>query len=184
MSAPASWVPSPGRLPACGVDHGTVTGRVDESARRLDHPELAVAGRLVAAGHDVVTLPERGRRGPVADFLVCGQSVEVKCLLTTAERADGRRATAATVHNRLASAVDQAATVVVSSEGSGCRAADAAAGFRSFVATAKIGRVGAVRVIGDGFDLAWSAVPVRQAGVGAGPSETAHRRPDRGVGLA
>jgi hypothetical protein len=169
MSELPPWVPSPQKLPACGVSHDR-SGRLDETARRLDHPELAVARCLVAEGHDVVTIPERGGRGPIPDFLVCGQPVEVKALLTRSERTDGRRATAATVHNRLVSAVDQAGVVVVATAGSGCGAADAAAGVRSFVATRRTGRVGAVRVMGDGFDLSGRAPPVRAAGRGPAPT--------------
>jgi hypothetical protein len=186
MSDVPSWAPAPQKLPACGLPHDRA-GRRDETARRLDHPEWAVARRLVAEGHDVVTVPERGGRGPVPDFMVCGQPVEVKALLTVSERTDGRRATAATVHNRLVSAVDQAGVVVVATAGSGCRAADAAAGVRSFVATRRTGRVGAVRVMGDGFDLSWQASPVREVGRGATPApppEPARpRRPERPIEL-
>lgn len=201
MSDTGLWLPSPQRLPDCGVTHGA-TGRLDESAKRLDHPELAVAWRLVVEGHEVVTLADRGRREPVADLVVCGRPVEVKCLLRMDERDDGRRAHAATVHNRLASAVRQAAVVVVSTEGSGCREADAAAGLQWFAASAKTGRVAAVRILGDGFDLGWVAPLTREAAVGArrsrseppilapepapepGPARPAARaRPGREVGL-
>lgn len=179
MSAALPWVPAPQRLPVCALEHVAGGGRLDETARRLDHPELAVARRLAAEGHDVVTLAERGRRGPVPDLVVCGQPVEIKSLLTTAERGDGRRATAATVHNRLMSAVDQAAVVVLSTEGSGCRAADAAAGLRSFAATSETGKVTAVRIVGDGFDLGWLASASREAAVG--PRRTGARPPIRDV---
>jgi hypothetical protein len=206
MSPVRPWAPSSQRLPACGVEHAGAAGRLDETARRLDHPELAVARRLAAEGHDVVTVAERGRRGPVPDLVVCGQPVEIKSLLTTAEiksllttaeRGDGRRASGATIHNRLVSAVEQAGVVVISTEGSGCRPADAAAGLRSFAATRETGKVTAVRIVGDGFDLGWLAPAGREAAAGerrAGrmppaPASTApSRRPvhqvERGAGLA
>ncbi len=170
MSETDPWAPSPKRLPDCGVAHPGAVGRLDESAKRLDHPELAVARRFVAEGHEVVTLTERGRQGPIADFIVCGQPVEVKCLLRTDERNDGRRAQAATVHNRLAAAVLQAGVVVVSTEGSGCRAADAAAGLRWFSSSGKTGRVAAVRILGDGFDLGWVKPVTREKEIGAQPA--------------
>jgi hypothetical protein len=173
VSDSVSWATAPDRLPACGVDHGRRPGRLDETARRLDHPELAVAERLVDEGHDVVTVAERGRRGPVPDFMVCGQPVEVKRLLTMDERGDGYRATAATVHNRLVSARAQAATVLIDTSGSGCKVADAVAGLRSFAATGDTGKVAAVRIVGDGFDLSWLATPARERGRRAGEERTA-----------
>jgi hypothetical protein len=81
--------------------------------------------------------------------------VEIKTLLATHERSDGLRANARTVHNRLMAATRQAAVVIVSTEGSGCRPADAAAGLRSFAAAGRTGQVTAVRIVGDGFDLSW-----------------------------
>jgi hypothetical protein len=184
MTEPAAWGRAAQRLPACGVTHGSDPGQLDEAARRLDHPELAVARRLLAEGHDVVSLAERGRRGPTPDFLVCGVAVEVKSLLTRAERGDGRPATAATIHNRLVSAAAQAAVVVVATEGSGIRAADAAAGLRSFVAAGRTGKVAAVRILGDGFDLGWVATPGREAGVqgGRGAGRSAPERSERDGG--
>jgi hypothetical protein len=156
--------PEPARLLVCPSPHGGGPGRLDESARRLDHPELAVASRLAAEGHDVRSQNERPGRGPVADLVVCGVPVEIKSLLTRAERADGRAATARTLHNRLVGAAEQAPVVVVGTEGSGLRAADAAAGVRSFFERGRTGQVKAVRVIGDGFDLAWRAPVGRETG--------------------
>jgi hypothetical protein len=156
------WRASAARLPHCGLPHGRDGGRLDESARRLDHPELAVARQLAAEGHAVRTVADRGRREPTPDLEVCGLPVEIKSLLSVAERGDHGAATARTVHNRLVSAARQAQVVVVATSGSGCTVAAAAAGVRSFAASGRTGRVAAVRVLGDGWDLSWT-----DRGVGA-----------------
>jgi hypothetical protein len=149
-----AWAPSPARLPACGHHH-RAAGRLDEAARRLDHPELAAAKLLVSEGHTVRTLAAKRGSGPTADFDVCGTPVEVKTLVPQAERPGGRPANDRSVFNRLVSGVDQAPVTLVMAQGSGLRPADAAAGLSRFSARAQQGRTRAVRCVGDGWDLSW-----------------------------
>ncbi len=156
---PEPWVASPQRLPDCGLDHHGARGTYDETARRVDHPELAAAEMLVADGHAVRSVPvQRGH--PTADFEVCGRLVEVKTLIAQELRMGGRPANERSTFNRLMSGKDQAPLTILMAEGSGLRAADAAAGVRRFAARGDTGKTRAVRVVGDGWDLAWSAPPV------------------------
>ncbi len=144
-------------VPACGQEHRAGPGRFDEAARRVRHEELAVAELLVGEGHDVVALPERRGAGPVADFEVCGMPVEVKCLQPREQRRDARPANERSVCNALRRGVDQAGVTVLVTQGSGLRAADAAAGMHRFARSGLTGRTRAVRIVGDGFDVAWVA---------------------------
>lgn len=147
--------PAAGHIPQCrGGTHRWGGGALDETARRLSHEELAVATRLAVEGHQVRSLPERPGRGPVADLAVCGSPVEVKSFLSLAERA-GRIPTARSVCNKLLGARAQAPTTVLYACGSGLDAPTAAAGIAEFGARGRPGRITAVRVVGDGFDLAW-----------------------------
>ena len=153
------WSSSPVRLPDCGVDHGGRPGTYDESARRAEHEELTVARVLVGEGHDVTSLRADRRSGPTADFDVCGLTVEVKSLVAQAERAGGRAANDRSGYNRLAASSRQAEVTILLATGSGLSAVDAAAGVRRFAEGGRTGRVQAVRILGDGYDLAWSAHP-------------------------
>lgn len=157
-------LPAGGTLLSCGHAHSG-PGTLDETARRLSHPELAVALRLAGEGHRVRSLGE-GRTGPIADLMVCGSPVEVKTLRALDDRTDGRPAGWRTVHNRLASAVRQAAIVVLDAGGSGLSAADAEAGVRYFAGKGAVGKVREVRVLGDGFAQAWRLVPGREMAAG------------------
>jgi hypothetical protein len=131
-----------------------LTGSVDERARRLSHDELAVARQLAAEGHRVRSLPERGATGPTADLEACGVPVEVKSLLPAAKRERGMP-THRSVYNRLAAAKEQAPVTVVYGRGSGLRADVARRGVERFARRGNHGRIKSVRVLGDGFDLAW-----------------------------
>jgi hypothetical protein len=155
---------------------------VDERSRRLSHEELAVATLLAGEGHRVRSLPERRGGGPVPDLEVCGAPVEVKSFLSLADR-DGRIPTAGSVCNKLLSARAQAPTAVLYSKGSGLAEDAARAGVAEFAARGRPGRISGVRVIGDGFDLAWSAPRLRELGASsANPARYQHpaRRIDPG----
>jgi hypothetical protein len=145
----------------CGRAHGRASGSIDESARRLSHAEFAVASQLASEGHQVRALAERRGGGRTADLLMCGTPVEVKSWLSSPERgaiAPGVRS----VVNKLLQAEGQAATVVLNSRGSGLSPAVARAGMEAYAGLPHGANVAAVRVLGDGFDLAWTRVRVRQ----------------------
>ena len=135
-------------------------GRLDESARRLSHPEFAVARQLTSEGHQVYALPERPGRARTADLLVCGTPVEVKSWLGQDQRSQvpGTRS----VVNKLRQAEGQAATVILEGRGSGLTSVAAHKGMAMYAGLPHRGPVAAVRVLGDGFDLAWTrSVPSR-----------------------
>jgi hypothetical protein len=140
----------------CGHDHGRGGGHLDERARRLSHPEFAVAEQLAAEGHQVRSLAERRGQGRTPDLLVCGVPVEVKSWLSRQERG-GRPPSVPSVVNKLLQAEGQAASVVLNGRGSGLDAATATAGLAAYSDLPHRGNVAAVRVFGDGFDLAWAA---------------------------
>jgi hypothetical protein len=154
VSAP-SWQPTDARGLSCGHEHGSTAGGLDESGRRLSHPEFAVAGQLASEGHQVYALPDRSGRGRTADLLVCGHPVEVKSWLSTEERG-GRAPGVRSVVNKLLQAEGQAATVVLDGRGSGLTSAAARAGMARYAGSPHRGHVASVRVLGDGFDLAWA----------------------------
>jgi hypothetical protein len=141
--------------------HGGPVGDLDESARRLSHPEFAVASLLASEGHQVYALPERRGPGRTADLLVCGMPLEVKSWLTRQERG-GIAPGSDSVLNKLRQAEGQAATVVLEGRGSGLRLDATRAAMAEYAAARHRGHVTAVRVLGDGFDLAWTRVRLRQ----------------------
>jgi hypothetical protein len=149
---------------SCGRAHGTFAGRLDESARRLSHPEFAVATQLAAEGHQVHALAERRGGGRTADLLVCGTPVEIKSWLGRGDR-DGRVPGLWSVVNKLSQSEGQASTVVLNGQGSGLTASAARAGMAMYAGLPHRAGVAAVRVLGDGFDLAWSRVRLRQRDV-------------------
>jgi hypothetical protein len=110
---------------------------------------------LVAEGHLVRSIPVRLSGGPTADLGVCGRLVEVKSFLPVAHRPGGSP-TSRSVANKLMSAAGQAPTVVLLGRGSGLTPAVARAGVAEFVARRRWGRIEAVRIVGDGFDLGWT----------------------------
>jgi hypothetical protein len=139
----------------CDRDHGQSPGTLDESARRLTHDEFAVAQQLAREGHDVRSLATRPGQGRTADLQVCGNPLEVKSWLSPAER-NGNVPGARSVVNKLLQAEGQAATVVLNGRGSGLSEAAARAGMAVYKGLAHVGRIAAVRVLGDGFDLGWT----------------------------
>jgi hypothetical protein len=168
------WRPTAARLPECGCDHGGAPGTFDERARRVNHDELAAAELLVAEGHAVRSLPEPRGHGPRPDFDVCGLLVEVKTLVPQDERPGRRPANDRSAYNRLLSGIDQAPVTLLMTQGSGLRPADAAAGMQRFAMRPRAGKTLAVRIVGDGWDLAWKApVGLERAG---GPSADHGRR--------
>ena len=132
-------------------DHEGGPGALDESARRLSHSELAVARVLVGEGHEVRSVPELPGRSKTADLEVCGVPVEVKAILQRSERE--QRPRARTVYNKLHRGTQQADNVVLWSNGSGLRMADARAGVDLFRLRRGAEADWSVRVLGDGFDL-------------------------------
>jgi hypothetical protein len=166
----SAWRPGAGGALSCHQRHGGLEGRLDESARRLSHPEFAVARQLTSEGHQVYALPERPGRARTADLLVCGTPVEVKSWLSQDQRRQvpGTRS----VVNKLRQAEGQAATVILEGRGSGLTSVAAHNGMAMYAGLPHRGPVAAVRVLGDGFDLAWTrvrALEVTAASTGAIP---------------
>jgi hypothetical protein len=152
-------------LPGAHAERPTV---VDERSRRLSHEELAVASLLAEEGHRVRALPERPGAGPVADLEVCGTPVEVKSFLPLPDR-QGRVPTARSVCNKLLGARAQAPTAVLYGKGSGLSEDAARAGVAEFAGKGQLGRITGVRVVGDGFDLAWPPQRLREIGAAVSP---------------
>ncbi len=115
------------------------------------------ARSLTSEGHQVYALPERPGRARTADLLVCGTPVEVKSWLELGSSAAGSPGTRSVV-NKLRQAEGQAATVILEGRGSGLTSAAAHKGMAMYAGLPHRGHVAAVRVLGDGFDLAWTQV--------------------------
>ena len=134
--------------------HTGGVGSFDETARRASHEELGVANVLVAEGHRVRTLLERkGARTP--DLVACGTSVEVKAFQSLQQRG-GRPPRPEHVANKMLDARGQGAVAVIWAGTSGLTQATAQAGYGLFCERARekgLGRVRAVRVIGEGYDM-------------------------------
>lgn len=159
----------------------TGPGTYDETARRVDHPEYAVAQLLVREGHHVRSLPERAGSGKTSDFVACGVMVEVKAFQSLSER-HGRPPSAEGVVNKLVTASEQGAVGVVWAGASGLSAASARAGYVMYCLHAVghgLGRLRSVRVVGEGFDISFDPVAdVRaawQARAGRGQGHPAAR---------
>jgi hypothetical protein len=158
----------------CGIDHRGETGTLDESARRLSHEELFVASRLVAEGHAVSSSPEGRGRGRSADLDVCGTPVEIKSWLPLDARG-GRSPDPRSVLNKLLDARGQASTVVLNAAGSGLTASAALGGLALYGSRDDGGQLASVRVVGDGFDMAWT----RRSELALTPPQGRSRWPDR-----
>lgn len=115
-----------------------------------------MAKMLVAEGHNVRTLLERkGARTP--DLVACGTSVEVKAFQSLQQR-DGRPPRPEHVANKMLDARGQGAVAVIWAGTSGLTQATAQAGYGLFCERARekgLGRIRAVRVIGEGFDMSF-----------------------------
>ena len=138
----------------CHRDH-EVEGSLDETARRLSHPEHQVAQQLAAEGHQVQAMGETPGVGRRADLLVCGRAVEVKSWVPLGT-GRARPPTARSVVNKLLQAEGQADVVVLNAQRSGLSPVAAKAGMANYAARSGPAGVATVRVMGDGYDLTWS----------------------------
>jgi hypothetical protein len=141
-------------------------GTFDETERRVSWDELSVARALVAEGHHVRALHERGGEGRRPDFDVCGVPTEVKTL-------DGG-ATPYTVANAMRRGRAQGNVLIVDATNSGLSRAQADLGVRRFAQKGQLGRIGEARVMGAGFALSYSRGDL---------TRMQRRGPERGVGL-
>lgn len=124
--------------------HNASTGCIDESAKVFSPEERRIAELLSDEGRTVQAVPESTVRTP--DALVDGVPWEFKSL--------GPGATNATVRNRLNDAKGQARNALVDARGSGLTEAEARRGIARFVG-ANPGRMDAIRIVGDGFEVTW-----------------------------
>lgn len=97
------------------------------------------------------------RQGRTPDLEACGRPVEVKSWLRIDER--NRVPGAQSVYNKLCQAVGQSDTVVLYAAGSGLTPASARRGVALFASDRRQAELSTVRVVGDGFDLAWARRP-------------------------
>ena len=169
-----AWAPTAAgeRWPLCPSAHlaGSI-GQLDEKARRLSHEELVAAELLVRSGHQVRSVAESRTGGRRADLDVCGMNVEVKSFLPITER--GRPPSPQSVFNKLIDAAGQANAVLLYGRGSGLTPATVRSGLARLSAAGRVPSLSAVRVVGDGFDLAW----VRGRGLSLGMRDQPQRRP-------
>ena len=172
---------APDQQPRWPCRHSGGAGTFDETARRASHQELAVAMVLVSEGHDVRTVAER-RSARTPDLLACGTSVEVKGFQNLSERG-GRAPSPERVANKLLDARGQGSVAVIWGAGSGLTPVTARSGYDMFRERARqigLGKMRAVRIMGDGFDVSFGMAPdVRLAKRPAGataPRDRAARR--------
>jgi hypothetical protein len=140
--------------------HHTGPGTYDETARRVDHAEYAVAQLLVQEGHHVRSLPERRGQGRTPDFLACGVTVEVKAFLSLEDRR-GRLPDAGKVANKMIDARDQGAVTFIWGGGSGLSEVTARSGYLLFCQNSLekgLGRTRSIRVLGEGFDTRFDPI--------------------------
>lgn len=117
-----------------------------------------MARLLAGEGHDVRSLPESRRGGRHPDLLVCGSPVEVKSFAPVAERR--REPTPHSVYNKLVDAGGQAPHAVLFGVGSGLTEATARRGVARYAADSdRRPPLSSVRILGDGYDLAWARRP-------------------------
>ena len=167
--------------------HHSGPGSYDETARRVDHPEHAIAQLLVQEGHHVRSLPEGRGPGRTPDFLACGVTVEVKAFLSLAERG-GRPPDAGKVANKMIDARDQGAVTFISGRGSGLSEATARSGYLLFCQNALekgLGKTRSIRVLGEGFEASFDPVADLRATWQARQAQRAtgaQRRQPRGPG--
>jgi hypothetical protein len=175
------WLPAVTASIGCDRTHERGAGRFDETARRLSHEELFVAQVLASEGHDVTALAERRHGGSTADLLVCGRPLEVKSWLSQEERGGSPRRSS--VVNKLLHAEAQAPAVVLNARGSGLTAVVAVAGMADYARLRRPTALSGVRVLGDGFDLAWAqhASVWRRPELGVRPVDGRGRRRPSGL---
>jgi hypothetical protein len=160
--------------------HQGLPGNFDETERRANHDELAVAQVLVAEGHQVRTVAEqKGARSP--DLMACGTSVEVKGFQSLEQRG-GRPPSARSVANKILDARGQGAVAVVRGGESGLTRATAQEGYAMFCERALergLGRVRAVRLLGKDFDISMTAVADVRPARRTGPATSSANQPRR-----
>lgn len=190
---PPAGVPQPRLMPwlavpiasaalRCEHVHGAAGGRLDETARRLSHEELAAARLLVGDGHDVRSLAESRQGGRRPDLLVCADTVEVKSFAPLAERR--RLPTAQSVFNKLVDAGGQAPHAVLMAQGSGLSVTAARQGVARYAAAAGPTALSSVRIVGDGYDLSWARRPTLELDrARLAPSVGRSPQRDTGVGI-
>ncbi|HLI23908.1 MAG TPA: hypothetical protein VKU91_03065 [Acidimicrobiales bacterium] len=160
--------------------HGVQGGWVDESARRLSHQEVAVARLLAAEGHRVRSLAEWPWLGPTSDLEACRLSVEVKSFLSVGDHPSRRPPTPESLCNKLIKASSQGEVAIIWGVGSGLSRRVAEDGVALFASQPGRRRLGQVRVVGNGFDLAWRGPQLSRV---QGLPEPPRRRIDTGLGL-
>lgn len=162
------WLAVGGIIACAPGVHASGPTVIDDLARRLTHEERAIAELLAAEGHRVVSVPHQRGGGRTPDLEVCGQLVEIKSFDTLPKRLN-RPPTAWHVWNKLLDAEGQAPTVILHARASGLSEKDAHEGVAEYAGKKPVGSVRGVRVVGDGFDLAWSLRLVRDVGLVAVP---------------
>ena len=136
-------------LAAGSHQHGAgKEGTFSESQRRVSWEELTVAHILVSEGHNVRALPVRPGHGKTADFDVCGVTTEVKTL--------DPGATTQTLVNALKRGKDQGEHLIVNATNSGLRRQWAERGVERFAGKGDLGKIQGLRVLGAGFELAYT----------------------------
>ena len=132
------------------------------------------------AGHDVQSVAESRRGGRRPDLLACGESVEVKSFCAAVERQ--RAPSPQGVFNKLVDGAGQAPHVVLVGAGSGLSVETVRRGLSLYESacverrpTHQIPSLTSVRVMGDGYDVAWAR--------GAGRELPPPSRPEPGHGL-
>jgi hypothetical protein len=131
-------------------------GEVDERLRRVDHEELAVGQLFGAEGHNLRSMPHLRKLGRQADWDACGWRVEVKSLAGNEEGPP----TAVDVANQILRGRGQGHLVTVYSTGSGLTQHQARRGLdlaRERLDGFGWGGICGVRLVGDGYDLSFSA---------------------------
>ena|GEM_PF-2121094 len=160
-------------------------GTFEETARRVSHAELAVAQLLAREGHHVKSLPEARGPGRTADFTACGVLVETKSFRALSERG-GRPPSPEQVANKMLDARAQGTVFVAWAGESGLSEQAARSGYVMFCQQAMsegLGRLRAVRVVGEGFDLRFDPVADLRASWQARRLARAGWRPSRAVGV-
>lgn len=131
-------------------------GQIDEGRRRVDHEELAVGQLFGAEGHHLRSLPHLRTQGRQGDWDACGWRVEVKALL--ADRS--KPVDALDVANQILRGRGQGHLVVLWSAGSGLDERQARRGLdlaRQRLDAHGWGGICGVRLLGDGYDLTYTA---------------------------
>jgi hypothetical protein len=119
-------------------------GTIDETAKTFSPEERKIADLLADEGRDVRGVPEGNGRTP--DAMVDGKPVEFKTL--------DEGASNATVKNALDSAKGQADNAIIDGRGSGLTQDEAQRGLSRFLG-ANPGRMTSIRIVGDGWEIAW-----------------------------